>query len=421
MKAALYYFRVLMWKELTDLMRDRKTIFTSILLPLIMLPLIGLLGVALVSQQPVLIAIVDLDRSTYRNPYLNITFTSKWLVNNLTETLERYGYNYTLTDNASIVRNPDVDVVVIIPSGFSKNATLLNITAKIKIYKRAGVQAADRAEWTINSVINYVSTKLSDAKIKAIGRLLNKTIIPSAIRTPIQTHVELVTISGVPAKPGFELRVTFARILVLALSFVVTPASSYVIDGIIGERERKTIELLLASPATLNTIVYSKMFAATILGLITAVADAMGLVAYMFLLSMASGVAFGLIVDPLLLLIHSVTAFFTILATITIALPFITRTRGIRSASNIAGIITTIGVVFFFTGFFVDYIRLEPTILYPLYIIPFTHSILVIQSYMLGYVLRSIIHLAVLASISVIMLIVSSKTINEEKLLIAST
>ncbi len=421
MKTTLYYLKVLMWKELTDLMRDRKTIFTSILLPLIMLPLIGLLGVALVSQQPVLIAIVDLDKTTYRNPYLNITFASKWLVENLTETLEKYGYNYTLTDNASIIRNPDIDVAVIIPKGFSRNATLLNMTAKIKIYKRAGVQAADRAEWTIDSVINYVSTKLSDAKIKAIGRLLNKTIIPSAIRTPLQTHVELVTISGVPAKPGFELRVTFARILVLALSFVVTPAASYVIDGIIGERERKTIELLLASPATLNTIIYSKMFAATLLGLITAVADVMGLVAYMFLLSIASGVAFGLIVDPILLLIHSITAFFTILATITIALPFITRTRGIRSASNIAGIITTIGVVFFFTGFFVDYIRLEPTILYPLYIIPFTHSILVIQSYMLGYVLRSMIHLAVLASISVVMLMISSKTISEEKLLIAST
>lgn len=416
-----YFIKVLMWKELLDLMRDRKTLFTSILLPLIMLPLIGLLGAALVSQQPVLVAIVDLDRSSYRNEFLNITYSSEWIISNLTWILSTYGYNYTLSSDLNIIKDPDVDLVVVIPEGFSKNSTLLNTTARILIYRKAGVQAAERAELTINSVINYLSAKLSETKISALSRILNITIAPQAIRNPIQTRTELVTITGVPAKPEFELKVTFARILVLALSFVVTPAASYVIDGIIGERERKTIELLVSSPAPLGAIIYSKMIAATILGLITAVADALGLVAYMFLLSLASGIALGLIIDPMLLLIHSVTAFFTILATITIALPFITRTKGIRSASNIAGIVTTIGIVFFFTGFFVDYVRLPSELLYPLYIVPYTHSILVIQTYMLGYTVRSIMHIGVLALISIGLLILATRTINAEKLLIAQT
>lgn len=416
-----YFIRVLMWKELTDLIRDRKTLFTSILLPLIMLPLIGLLGVALVTQQPVLIAIIDLDNSSYHNDYLNITYNSSWVVSNLTNVLSRYGYNYTISSNESIVKNPKIDLAVVIPEGFAKNSTLLNTTARIIIYRKAGVQAAERAEATVNGVIYYLSIRLSDEKINSLSRRLNITIVPQALRNPIQTRTEVVTITGVPAQPGFELKATFARILVLALSFVVTPAASYVIDGIVGERERKTMELLISSPAPLNSIIYSKMIAATILGLITAVADALGLVAYMFLLSIASGVGLGLIVDPMLLLIHSITAFFTILATITIALPFITRTKGIRSASNIAGIVTTIGIVFFFTGFFVDYIRLPSEILYPLYIVPYVHSILVIQSYMLGYVLRSIIHISVLAIISIGLLVLATKTINTEKLLIAQS
>ncbi|ADI32166.1 ABC transporter permease [Staphylothermus hellenicus] len=416
-----YFIRVLMWKELTDLIRDKKTLFTSILLPLIMLPLIGLLGVALVTQQPVLIAIIDLDNTSYHNDYLNITYNSSWVVHNLTHVLSRYGYNYTISSNESIVKNPKIDLAVVIPKGFAKNSTLLNTTARVIIYRKAGVQAAERAEATVNSVLYYLSMKLSDEKINSLSKILNITIIPQALRKPIQSRTEVVTITGVPAQPGFELKAAFARILVLALSFVVTPAASYVIDGIVGERERKTMELLISSPASLNSIIYSKMIAATILGLITAVADALGLVAYMFLLSIASGIGLGVIVDPMLLLIHSITAFFTILATITIALPFITRTKGIRSASNIAGIVTTIGIVFFFTGFLVDYIRLPPEILYPLYIVPYVHSILVIQSYMLGYVLRSILHISVLAIVSIGLLVLATKTINTEKLLIAQS
>ncbi|MCD6301079.1 MAG: ABC transporter permease [Staphylothermus sp.] len=413
------YLRTLIWKELLDLSRDKKTIFTSILLPLVMLPLIGLLSLALVAEQPVRIAVIDLDNSTYINPYLNVTFSSKWVLNNITYYLEKYGYIVNISRSTSILYDPNIDLVVVIPKGFSKNATSLDSIARIIIYKKAGVQAATRAESTINSVINYLSYILSNKKINSIASLLNTTIVPDALRNPLQSMTEIVTIHGTPAQPEVEMKNLFARILVLGLSFVIAPAASFVIDGIIGERERKTIEMLLASPAPVTTIIYSKMIAATVLGLITAIADAMGLVAYMFLFGLASGIPFGLIVDPMILLVHSITAFFTILSTITISLPFITRTRGIRTASNIASIVTTIGIVFFFTGFIIDYIRLPSAILYPLYLVPYTHSILVIQSYIVGYYQRALLHGLVLALSSMFLLIFTSKTISKEKLLVA--
>ncbi len=419
MRVRLNYLKTLIWKELLDLSRDKKTIFTSILLPLIMLPLIGLLSFALVSEQPVRIAVIDLDNSTYTNPYLNITYSSQWVLGNITYYLKKYGYIVNISRSTNILYDPNIDLVVVIPKGFSKNATSLDNIARVIIYKKAGVQAATRAESTINSVLNYLSYKLSNEKISSIARLLNITIIPDALRNPVQSKTEIVTIHGTPAQPEVEMKNMFARILVLGLSFVIAPAASFVIDGIIGERERKTIEMLLASPAPITSIIYSKMIAATVLGLITAIADAMGLVAYMFLFSLATGIPFGLVVDPMILLVHSITAFFTILSTITISLPFITRTRGIRTASNIASIVTTIGIVFFFTGFIIDYIRLPPSILYPLYLVPFTHSILVIQSYIVGYYLRAMLHGLVLALSSMILLFLTAKTISTERLLVA--
>ncbi len=411
--------RVLLWKELLDLYRDRKTLFTSILLPLISLPLIGFMGLALVEQQPVLVAIVDLDNSTAANPLLNITVSSRWLVGNTTRILRSYGYNTTTSNDPSIIKNPDIDVALIIPRGFARNATSLNNTARVKVLRRAGVQAAVRAETTIYSIVSVFSRNLSDTKLKGVIRLLGVNATIPALRNPVSAKTEVVGIHGQPVGREVVLRNAFARILVLAFSFIVTPAASYVIDGIIGERERKTIELLLASPTTPQRIIYAKLVAATLLGLITALADIAGLVVYMASVSILSGVPFGVIVDPLLLLLHSITAFFTILATISIALPFITRTRGVRSASNIMSLVTIVGLIFFFTGFFVDYIRLPGTILWPLYLIPYTHSILVIQGYVLGYLYRAFIHLFVLSIASIVLLVLASRTVNTEKLLVA--
>ncbi len=413
--------KTLLWKELLDLYRDRKTLFTSILLPLISLPLIGLMGLALIEQQTVNIAIVDLDRETYTNNLLNITLSSKWIVENLTRYLERYGYNVTIAENRDVVENPRIDLAVIVPEGFTVNASSLNSTAKIIVLRKAGVQAAARAEATIYSIIDYFSQNISDAKINALSRLLNTTIKPEALRKPVSAYTRIVGTFGQKVSPEIVYRNMFARILVLGFSFVVTPAASFVIDGIIGERERKTIELLLAAPVSPQTVIWAKLIAATILGLITALADIAGLLVYMASFSLALGVSFTLIVDPLLIGLHAITAFFTILVTISIALPFITRTRGIRSASNIVGIVTIVALIFFFTGFYVDYIKLPGDVLTPLYLIPYTHSILVIQAYILGYTLRSFLHILVLAIASIVILYIASRTVNTEKILTAQS
>jgi ABC-2 type transport system permease protein len=412
---------VLFWKEMLDLRRDRKTLFTSILLPLVSLPLIGLMGLALVAEQPVHVAIIDLDNTTSRNNILNITVSSAWLSHNASRIMKSMGFNVSFYTSPSVLGNPSIDVALIIPKGFSRNASSLNTTARVKIIRRAGVQAAARAESTLYGIVSVFSQNISNLKLRALTRLLHINATIPALRNPVTARTEIISIKGKPVSREVELRNAFARILVLAFSFVVTPAAGYVIDGIIGERERKTIELLLASPASPQIIVYAKLLAATILGLITALADILGLVVYMGSISIAAGASFGVVVDPFLLVLHSATAFFTILVTISIALPFITRTKGIRSASNIMSLITIVALVFFFTGFFVDYIRLSPEVLYPLYLVPYTHSILVIQSYILGYPLRASLHLLVLALASIVLLYLASKTVNTEKLLIAKS
>jgi len=410
--------KVLLEKEFLDLIRDRKTLASTILMPLILMPMLGLVSLALIAQQPVKIAIVDRDNSVYTNSVLNITVSSKWLVYNISWYLE--GIDVVITDDESVRYDPSVDLIVVIPEGFSKNATLLNTTANIVIIRKAGYQSAQNVEGLIHGIVNAFSYNISKAKINALARLANQTVNYEAVRNPVKSRTELVTVKGEGVTFVYELRNLFARLLVLALSFVVSPAAFYIIDGIIGERERKTFEFLLVSPVTVTQIIIAKVIAATTLGLIAALSDAIGLIGYMLSISLIYSGGMLMVIDYGFLVLHAITAFFTILTTISIALPFITRTRGVRSASNIASIITTMGIIMFFTGFFIDYVKLPEHILYPLYLIPYVHSILVIQTYMLEDVYRSIIHILVLALTSLILLYITSRIVNTEKI-IAST
>ncbi len=414
-----YSFRVLLWKELLDLSRDYKTIATSLLLPVLFFPLLGFLSLTLVSQQPVSVAIVDLDHNISYNPLLNMSVSSMELVSRLKKAFRSTGISVVETSNTSIVSDPDIDLVVVIPRGFAENASSINKTARVVVYRKAALQASTRAESIAYAVINGFSSELSRNKT---GKLIEIAGINGSVTSflqPINPQTMVVTIKGGKAGAKEELRGVLARILVLALSVVITPATSYIIDGIIGERERKTIEMVLSQPVSVHLIIYTKLFAATMLGLLTALADALGFIAYIVLTNMALGGSTTIPIDPWLLLLHSLVAFFTILVTIGISLPFITRTRGIRSAANIASAIAVIGTMMFFTGFLVDYVRLSPGIKTGLYIIPYTHSILAIQYYVLGEVTTAMIHIGFLAVLSIALIVLSTKTISAEKLLVA--
>lgn len=411
--------KALIHKELIDLLRDRKTIITTILLPVITFPLLGFIVGIIYSQQPVRVAIVDADKSIYTDPLTNITVSSEWLVNNITSRLEKMKFEVEKVNSIEAIKNPIYDVVVLIPENFSINASSLNKSARVIIYRRAVFQSAQIAEAAVNDIIRSYSDRLSNLKIKALSRLANVTVSEQAIKNPISGKTEVVTLTGEAAPSELEFKGVMTRLLIMVLSFVVVPASSFVIDGIIGERERKTIEFLLVSPASLNSIIYSKMIVATLLGLIVAVVDAFSVMIYFVVAATVIVGNVWLFIDIALLAIHSITAFFTILASVSIALPFITRTRGIRSASNIASIVTSIGTIIFLSSFFIDYSRLPITIQYPLYLIPFVHSVLAIQLFLLGEYVKTTMHLALLGISSIILLIITTKTVDSEKILVA--
>ena len=70
-------FRAIVWKELLDLGRDKRTLFSIALLPMLLLPLLGVLTTLLQQEQPVGIGIVIEDDSSYISYFVNRL--EKWL------------------------------------------------------------------------------------------------------------------------------------------------------------------------------------------------------------------------------------------------------------------------------------------------------------------------------------------------------
>jgi ABC-2 type transport system permease protein len=408
--------KAMLWKEVKEIKRDRKLLISTILLPLISLPAIGILTALLLYYQPIFIAVVNQDVEEE---------TNKWFVNNLISDLSSRGYKAeTVQELDAALRNLTFDLIIKIPLGFSENLTSLNKVAYVEIIKRAGVSGdrVDRAEQDVKNIIASISNAVSELKIKDLaGRAGLIDVNVDAIRNPVQVKIPIyIGPSGEPAKIEDIVKPFIARLLILSFTFIVTPASTFIVDGIVGERERKTIEMLLSSPAGLWDLLVAKLVSSSLIGLIASLADIIGLLLYYGILVTALGGWFMAVFDPGLIILHAFTAFLTILVTVSISLPFITRTKGIRTASNIASMFSIIGLAFFVAGWIIDFYKLPENILNPLLLVPYTHSVLVIQSYVYRDYSRSLGSISVLIVLSLIIMVVSLKTLDREKVLLAT-
>jgi ABC-2 type transport system permease protein len=408
--------KAMLWKEVKEIKRDRKLLISTILLPLISLPAIGILTALLLYYQPIFIAVVNQDVEEE---------TNKWFVDNLISDLSSRGYKVeTVQEMDAALRNLTFDLIIKIPLGFSENLTSLNKVAYVEIIKRAGVSGdrVDRAEQDVKNIIASISNAVSELKIKDLaGRAGLIDVNVDAIRNPVQVKIPIyIGPSGEPAKIEDIVKPFIARLLILSFTFIVTPASTFIVDGIVGERERKTIEMLLSSPAGLWDLLVAKLVSSSLIGLIASLADIIGLLLYYGILVTALGGWFMAVFDPGLIILHAFTAFLTILVTVSISLPFITRTKGIRTASNIASMFSIIGLAFFVAGWIIDFYKLPENILNPLLLVPYTHSVLVIQSYVYRDYSRSLGSISVLIVLSLIIMVVSLKTLDREKVLLAT-
>ncbi|MEM4475071.1 MAG: ABC transporter permease, partial [Fervidicoccaceae archaeon] len=316
---------------------------------------------------------------------------------------------------ADALRDQSFDIVVVIPDGFSENLTSLNEAARLVVSARLDSAKLSVAEAVVLSAIEELSSREASRRIQRLSELANLAVDPRVVTKPIEIVLEAHRGAGLSATREEGAMLYSARLLAFALFFAVTPTTAYVSDAFMGEKERRTIEALLATPAKLSHLLISKLVASSALGLVAGIADVVGLLVYFELLGRAlGGLQLGLSAG--LVGVHSVAMTLTVFATSAMLTPVVTRAGSVRAANAASGLVTGLAMVVFFVVLFADPSRLPISHRCALYLVPQTHGALAVLKFASGQAIDAILHLTLLVAVSIALYALAYKRLDPEKL-----
>ena len=235
-------------KEALDTLRDRRTLFTMIIIPLLLYPGLMLFINSLAASQQ-----VKMEQKTIRIVMVNIPNDSS-----LSKMLraEKRIEIVTSAQAGRDVREGRVDFVLQGPQDF-ENLIRGRKTAKIQLfYDRSNDDAMTNLDRIKMMVDRYEKELLTE-------RLQEKQLSNDFIE-PVT--VEEVNVATKRKMGGFVI----SRFLPMLMVFMVLVGALYPsIDMTAGEKERGTLETILTSPATKGEIVLGKFLTVSLIAMTT--------------------------------------------------------------------------------------------------------------------------------------------------------
>lgn len=256
-------------REMRDQLRDRRTMFTIAVLPLLLYPLVGslLLQIAqFTHQHPTSVCIVGAEHLPDDPPLLELSGSggSSTFASSLGEVttgldlvmhpLDSVGDDDVIDARAeSWIREDLFQVVVVVPEGFKTDGR-----SSLKILYNV---ASDPSRAGHERMLRVLSAWRDQLVLNELGQ---RGIAPESLRP-----FDVATVDIAPRatrETAFWSKLLPFIMLVWAMTGAFYPA----IDLVAGEKERGTLETLLCSPALRSEIVVGKLAAVTSFSVLTA-------------------------------------------------------------------------------------------------------------------------------------------------------
>ncbi len=398
----------IVWKEVRELMRDRKTIFSAIILPAVMLPLMGYLLVIATKVTPVKVVIVNKDGGDVS--WLLISYIKDYLKGVKAE---------VVVTNTTI---PNYDVLVEIPSNFTSIVLQTNPKAFKTAVIRIKVSSKALTSMAFNAVINKITNAVRElSKVVARGRVsviykvcCNETTAPvTAVLSPIQVLTEYVSEKGKPLSITEVGKMIASKTLLFGIFYVSIPVVSFISDSIAGERERKNLETLLSMPIKRRNIVFGKFLATLFLGALAAVANLIGLIGYLNMLNSLGNLSI-LVLDWKTIVLHSFAMFVVVGATAAMLMPIVSLSDTVRGAQSLAGVVIMIPLLVIMFGMYGNLNALPETFKILVSLIPHTYAVYAIDSVINGNYLGYVINLLITIAMSLVYIMITVKIFESE-------
>ncbi len=398
---------VVLWKEVREIVRDRRTLLSIVLTPIATLPLLGVALVYLPALQEVLVAVVDEDSS--EGSIGNFTISSQLVSRFVQRYLTAWGFVVTEEVEAA-------QVILRIPAGFIANLTSFEHQASVVLVKKLGSPRADQAVAYVEFLLNYVSRLVSEAKVLVLGELAGQDVRAEAVLNPISLRTVVLVPTGALAGPGEELRLHLARLLAVGLALVTTPAASYIADSLIGEKERRTLEKLLSTPISRSSFILGKSLAASLVGLVGGASSVAGAVFLYLVPALTRPTDVIAYLSPDIPAILFLSSYASILASLSISLPVVLVSPSIRAASiSSASVIGLASVIYLSTLFInLDELRMPMSLLLA---VPYASIASAVLRVSLGEPLRAVGYLAYSLAFSVALILASTRLLNPERMI----
>lgn len=237
-------------KEITDNLRDRKTLLSSVFMGAVMMPVMFV----------VMINFVIRTQTDKAESQLEIAISGSENAQSFMSFIKAKDVKVTAFtgDPKQAIQNKDEEAVVVIPESFAEKFSK-GTPAKIKVYYDATAKGATNVtQRRIKSLINEYSQNIGMTRLQLRG------ISPSLLSAIV---VENHDVSTAQSK-GAQIMTFLPYALILGLFM----GSMYLaIDTMAGEKERNSLESLLLNPIKRSHLLIGKLFATISFGLMTMV------------------------------------------------------------------------------------------------------------------------------------------------------
>lgn len=246
-------------QELTATWRDKRTLSSSILVPLLVIPLITV-------GLPLLIAtLVGGQREREQVVGVVGTLPPELRAELLKGSTKAGGKGVRLTpvtDAVSAVQRGQADAVIVahnLPTNTERSGNL-----KL-FYKVGNLKAESGAAGKVTAAVSSYNRLLAQRKLREVG-------LDERLLQPVKVQ----TVDASNAAESSSGALAFIIPLFL-LQFILAGATAAATDAAAGERERGTFEALLSTPAPRRTLLLGKLLATTITALSAAAFSVLGL------------------------------------------------------------------------------------------------------------------------------------------------
>ena len=411
-------------KELLDLFRDRTTLISMVVIPLIIFPLMGMAfsGAREAATQTVRLAVLNLDNGGLGENL--VTFLNK------SETL-----NITLVNGSGaspkelvtkLYREEGLNELLIIPENFTKLALDPNATASLTLYSYTSpgglvVASADRFLEAYRSVV--VQMRIKE---------LNGTADPSKVLNPFQVRYRSIVSGKVIQSPPTLVRQILASqswALPIATLIVIMSSMQIIASAVASEKEMKTIETLLSTPISRFSILVGKVISSMVIAIISAASYMVGFGIYMGQITSSSTTVrippelveqvTSIITSPIVIGGSGLLMFMALLTAVSIAVSLSVYAEDARSAQALVSYVGLPLLIPAMIVMSVDPERLPETARMILYAIPFTHAFVGINRLIEGNYMAVVIGILYMLGFSAAFLYIAARSFKSEKILTA--